>query len=60
MMANIEVPNLVGMSVTMAVSLLKKLKLEYEIDGEGDYISWQSVATGEKLFEGAIIELKTK
>ncbi len=59
MQANIEVPNLVGLSVTQATSLLKKLKLEYEIDGEGDYISWQSVASGEMLFAGAIVELKT-
>lgn len=56
---NIEVPNLVGMSITEAVSLLKRMKLEYEIDGEGDYVAWQNVPAGEMLFAGAIIMLKT-
>ena len=56
---NIEVPNLVGMPLMQAISTLKKLKLEYEIDGEGDFVTWQSVPSGEKLFEGAILMLKT-
>ena len=56
---NIEVPNLVGMSITQAVSTLKKMKLDYEIDGEGGIVTWQSVPAGEMLFEGAIIMLKT-
>ncbi len=56
---NIEVPNLVGLSITQAVSLIKKMKLEYEIDGEGAYVTWQSVPQGEMLFEGAIIMIKT-
>ncbi len=55
----ISVPNFVGMSITEAVSLIKKIKLEYEIDGEGDFVTWQSVPEGEKLFEGAIIMIKT-
>lgn len=56
---NIEVPNLVGLSITEAVSTLKRLKLEYEVDGEGGFVVWQSVPDGEKLFAGAIIMLKT-
>ena len=56
---NIEVPNLVGMPLMQAISTLKKLKLEYEIDGEGDFVTWQSIPSGEKLFEGAILMLKT-
>lgn len=59
MQPNIEVPNLVGLSITEAVGALKKLKLEYEIDGEGDFVVWQSVPEGEKLFAGAIIMIKT-
>lgn len=55
----IEVPNFVGLSIVEAVSLIKKIKLEYEIDGEGDYVLWQNIPAGEKLFEGAIIMLKT-
>ena len=56
---NIEVPNLVGLPLMQAIDTLKRAKLEYEIDGEGDFVTWQSVPAGEKLFEGAIIMLKT-
>lgn len=56
---NIEVPNLVGLSITEAVSTLKRIKLEYEVDGEGGFVIWQSIPEGEKLFEGAILMLKT-
>ncbi len=56
---NISAPNLVGLSITEAVTLLKKMKLEYEIDGEGDYVTWQSVPEGQKLFAGGIIMLGT-
>ncbi len=56
---NIEVPNLVGMPLMQAIDTLKRAKLEYEIDGEGDFVTWQSVPAGEKLFESAIILLKT-
>ncbi len=58
--ANIEVPNLIGSSITQAVSVLKSVKLEYEIDNDyqGTKIVWQSVASGEMVFEGAIIVLR--
>lgn len=56
---NIEVPNLVGLSITEAVTMLKKMKLEYEIDGEGDYVVWQNVPAGEMLFAGGIVFLGT-
>ena len=56
---NLEVPNLVGLPLMQAIDTLKRAKLEYEIDGEGDFVTWQSVPAGEKLFEGAIIMLKT-
>ena len=59
MQADTEVPNLIGKSITFAVSELKRLKLEYEIDGEGDFVTWQSVPAGEKLFKGGIVVLKT-
>lgn len=54
----IEMPNLVGFSLMDAASLLKSIKLQYEVDGENDYVMWQSVAPGEMLFEGSIILLK--
>ncbi len=56
---NIAVPNLVGLSITQAVSLLKQMKLEYEIDGEGDYVVWQNIPAGEMLFAGGIIFIST-
>ncbi len=54
----IEMPNVVGLSLTQAAAILKSMKLEYEIDGSGGVILWQSVAPNEFLFEGAIILLK--
>ena len=56
---NIEVPNLVGLSITEAVTMLKKMKLEYEIGGEGDYVVWQNIPAGEMLFAGGVIFLGT-
>ncbi len=57
---NIEVPNLVGLSITEAVTMLKKMKLEYEIGGEGDFVIWQNIPAGEMLFAGGIIFLGTE
>ncbi|MBO5103265.1 MAG: PASTA domain-containing protein, partial [Clostridia bacterium] len=55
----IDVPNLIGLSITEAVGLLKKMKLEYELDGDGDFVTWQHIPAGEKVFAGAIIMIKT-
>ena len=54
----IKVPNVVGLSLMEAASLLKSMKLEYEVDGEEAYVTFQSVPPGEMLFENAIILLK--
>ena len=59
MQADIPVPNLVGKSITEAVSELKRRRLDYEVDGDGDLVIWQSIPEGEKLFEGGIVVLKT-
>ncbi len=59
LLPTIEVPNLIGLSITQAVSLIKKMKLEYEIEGEEGTIIWQSIPAGEKVFKGAIIMIKT-
>ncbi len=56
--ATISMPNLVGLSITQAGSLLKSMKLQYEVDGENAYVIWQSIPPGERLFEGAIVLLK--
>ena len=54
----IKMPNLVGLSLTEALGLLKSMKLQYEIDGENSYIIWQSIAPNEYLYEGEIVLLK--
>lgn len=56
---NIEVPNMVGLSITEAVAMLKKMKLEYEIGGEGDFVVWQNIPAGQMLFAGGIVFLGT-
>ena len=56
---NIELPNLIGLSITEAVTLIKRMKLEYEIDGEGDYVVWQNLPAGTLLFAGAIVLIGT-
>ena len=57
---NIEVPNLIGMTIVQAISLIKKMKLDYELDGESGVIIWQSVPAGEMLFANAIIQIKAQ
>lgn len=57
---NIEVPNLVGLSITEAVTMLKKMKLEYEIGGDGDFVVWQNIPAGQMLFAGGIIFIGTE
>ncbi len=54
----ITVPNVVGLSLTEAASILKSMKLNYEVDGEESFVLWQSVPPGEMMFEGGIILLK--
>lgn len=56
--ATISMPNLVGYSLTNAASILKSMKLNYEVDGENAYIIFQSIPPGEMLFEGEIVLLK--
>jgi len=55
----IEMPNLVGMSLSKAVSTLKQLNLQYEIDGEGGMVLSQTPPPGTKVRERAIILLGT-
>ena len=54
----IKMPNLVGLSLTEALGILKSIKLQYELDGENSYVIWQSIAPNEYLFEGEIVLLK--
>lgn len=55
----VVMPNLVGMSLSKAVSLLTQLNLQYEIDGEGETILNQTPAPSTKVRERAIVLLGT-
>ena len=55
----IEMPNLVGLSLSKAVSILTSLNLQYEIDGEGGVVISQTPPPKTKVRERAIILLGT-
>ena len=55
----IEMPDLVGLALTEAVSTLAMLKLNYEIAGDGGTVFGQTPAPGTMLFEGALVVLNT-
>ena len=56
---NIEMPNLVGKSLSEAVSIIKNLGLQYELDGEGGTIKAQYPAPKEMLYKNGIVVLTT-
>ena len=58
--ADIEVPNLVGLSITQAGALLRSIKLDYVIIGEGEVVLTQAVPAGTKVFAETIIQLFTE
>lgn len=55
----VEVPSLVGMSVSDACAKLAGLDLQYELDGENGIVRGQSIPPGEKVCHRSIILLKT-
>ena len=52
---NIEVPNLVGLSLTEAVARIVSLGLQYEIQGEGDIVKMQSITPNELVYLNSLI-----
>lgn len=56
---NIQMPDLVGMSLTKAINKLNELGLIYEIDGDGGIITGQIAPAGTMLFKGANVILLT-
>lgn len=52
-------PQLTGYSLAYAVSELKKLGIEYEIDGEGGTIKQQLPPAGTKIYKGSVVLLIT-
>lgn len=55
----IEMPHLIGKSLTEAVVTLVKLGLTYEIDGNGEFVLNQLPPAGTKLFKNANVILVT-
>ena len=56
---NIEMPNLVGKSLSDAVGIIKNLGLQYELDGEGGKVKAQYPAPKEMLYKNGIVVLTT-
>ncbi len=56
---NIEMPNLVGLSLTKAINILSQLGLQCEIAGEGEVVLEQTPPPGEKLYKNAVVILNT-
>ena len=54
----VVVPNLVGMTLTEAGSLLASLGLYYVVEGEGDFVSYQSLIAGEEVIKGSSIMIR--
>ena len=56
---NIEMPNLVGVSLTEACSTLVQLGLQYEIQGEGGIVVTQTPPPKTMLYKNGIVVLTT-
>lgn len=54
----VEVPDLRGMSITNAGSVLAGLNLYYVTEGEGPFVVYQSVSPGEKIEVGSSIMIR--
>ena len=59
MIENIELPNLVGMSLTRAVAILAELNLQYEVAGTGDMVVSMTPNPRYYVHERAVIILTT-
>lgn len=56
---NIQMPDIIGLSLNQAISKMLELGLTYEIDGEGSVITGQIAPAGTMLFKGANVILIT-
>ena len=54
----VEVPNLVGLTLTEAGSILASLGLYYVTEGDGELVSYQSVKAGTNVSVGSSIMIK--
>lgn len=56
---NITMPNVVSLTVEEAISVLEKLELYVEIDGEGDVVTSQLPPAGTKLYKNQTVIIST-
>ena len=56
---NIEMPNLVGKSLSEAVGIIKNLGLQYELDGEGGKVKAQYPAPTTMMYKNGIVVIST-
>ena len=56
---NIQMPNLVGLSLTETVAKLTSLGLQYEIAGEGEFVKNQTPPPNTMVFKNSIVVLDT-
>lgn len=54
---NIELPTFIGMTLTQAATKIAELKLQYLIQGDGDYVTGQISAPGTMVAENDIVLL---
>ena len=54
----IEVPNLIGQTLTEAGSMLASLGLYYVTEGDGEVVSYQSIKDGTKVEKGSSIMIR--
>ena len=59
MQKNIEMPNLVGKSLSEACGIIRNLGLQYETEGEGAKVLAQYPAPKEMLYKNGIVVLTT-
>ena len=56
---NIEMPNLVGKSLSQAVGIITNLGLQYELDGDGGVVQAQYPAPTTMMYKNGIVVLTT-
>lgn len=56
---NIEMPNLVGKSLSSAVGIISNLGLQYELEGEGGTVKAQYPAPTTMMYKKGIVVLQT-
>lgn len=56
---NVEIPNLIGLSLTQALSEMAKLGLQAEVAGEGDFVVSQTAPAGTMTFKNGIVLIET-